>query len=269
MDLAFSKEENDFRMEVRQFLEDNYPAHLREKSPATLTKEDFLEWHRILAKKGWVAPNWEKEYGGPGWDITQRYIFSQEMGRLDGIQIMPFGITMLGPVLMNFGTEEQKAHYLPRILEGTDWWCQGYSEPGAGSDLAALKTKAVKEGDEYIVNGHKIWTTMAQFADWIFCLVRTDNTGKRQQGISFLLVDMNTPGVEVKPIITIDGGHSINEVFLTDVRVPVANLVGEEGNGWGMAKFLLSNENLLLQRSASVYKGHTIYLANWNSPLHL
>ena len=155
---------------------------------------------------------------------------------------MPFGITMLGPVVQNFGTDEQKAHYLPRILDGSDWWCQGYSEPGAGSDLASLKTKAVRDGDDYIVNGHKIWTTMAQHADWIFCLVRTDNSGKPQQGISFLLIDMKSPGIEVRPIYTIDGGHHVNEVFFTDVRVPAENLVGEEGNGWGIAKFLLVNE---------------------------
>ncbi|MGC6512004.1 MAG: acyl-CoA dehydrogenase family protein [Parvibaculales bacterium] len=242
MDLAFTEEQIAFRQEVRKFLEDSYPQELREKRIGALTKEDFLSWHRILAAKGWVAPAWPEEYGGPGWDLTQRYIFDQELGRIGGVNIMPFGITMLGPVVQNFGTEEQKAHYLPRILDGSDWWCQGYSEPGAGSDLASLKTKAVRDGDDYIVNGHKIWTTMAQHADWIFCLVRTDNSGKPQQGISFLLIDMKSPGIEVRPIYTIDGGHHVNEVFFTDVRVPVENLVGEEGNGWGIAKFLLVNE---------------------------
>ncbi|MGC6476526.1 MAG: acyl-CoA dehydrogenase family protein [Parvibaculales bacterium] len=242
MDLAFTDEQKAFRAEVRSFMEEKYPADLKEKRFGAMTKEDFLSWHRILADKGWIAPSWPKEYGGPGWDLTQRYIFDQELGRIGGVNIMPFGITMLGPVLQNFGTEEQKAHYLPRILDGSDWWCQGYSEPGSGSDLASLKTKAERDGDDYIVNGHKIWTTMAQYADWIFCLVRTDNSGKPQQGISFLLIDMNTPGIEVRPIYTIDGGHHVNEVFFTDVRVPVANLVGEEGNGWGIAKFLLVNE---------------------------
>ncbi|MGC6471957.1 MAG: acyl-CoA dehydrogenase family protein [Parvibaculales bacterium] len=242
MDLAFTDEQVAFRQEVRTFLEESYPQELREKRIGALTKEDFLSWHKILAAKGWVAPAWPEEYGGPGWDLTQRYIFDQELGRIGGVNIMPFGITMLGPVVQNFGTEEQKAHYLPRILDGSDWWCQGYSEPGAGSDLASLKTKAVRDGDDYIVNGHKIWTTMAQHADWIFCLVRTDNSGKPQQGISFLLIDMKSPGIEVRPIYTIDGGHHVNEVFFTDVRVPVENLVGEEGNGWGIAKFLLVNE---------------------------
>lgn len=242
MDLAFTEEQIAFRQEVRTFLEESYPQELREKRVGAFSKEDFLSWHKILASKGWVAPAWPEEFGGPGWDLTQRYIFDQELGRIGGVNIMPFGITMLGPVIQNFGTEEQKEHYLPRILDGSDWWCQGYSEPGAGSDLASLKTKAERDGDEYVVNGHKIWTTMAQHADWIFCLVRTDNSGKPQQGISFLLIDMKSPGIEVRPIYTIDGGHHVNEVFFTDVRVPVENLVGEEGNGWGIAKFLLVNE---------------------------
>lgn len=242
MDLAFTQEENDFRMEVRAFMESSYPQHLRDKHVGKFVKEDFLEWHKILNSKGWIAPSWPEEFGGSGWDITKRYIFDQEIARIDGVQIMPFGIAMLGPVLHKYGSDAQKAHYLPRILDGTDWWCQGYSEPGAGSDLAALQTKAVREGDEYVVNGHKTWTTMAQYADWIFCLVRTDSSGKRQEGISFLLIDMNDPGVEVRPIYTIEGSHNVNDVFLTDVRVPAENLVGEENKGWNIAKYLLSHE---------------------------
>ncbi len=242
MDLAFTKEQMSFRQEVRLFLEESYPSELHERRVGSMSKEDFLSWHKILAAKGWVAPSWSTEFGGPGWDLTQRYIFDQELGRIGGVSIMPFGIHMLGPVVQNFGTDEQKAHYLPRILDGTDWWCQGYSEPGAGSDLAALQTKAERHGGDYVVNGHKIWTTMAQYADWIFCLVRTATGDKPQQGISFLLIDMKSPGIEVRPIYTIDGGHHVNEVFFTDVRVPIKNLVGEEGNGWGIAKFLLTNE---------------------------
>ena len=242
MDVEFAPEDAAFREEVRSFIEENYPKHLIGKDRGDLSKEDFLAWHRILHTKGWVAPSWPEEFGGTNWTVTQKYIFNEESARFGTIPPLPFGVGMLGPVIYTFGTQEQKDWVLPGILSGDTWWCQGYSEPGAGSDLASLKTKAVLEGDEYVVNGHKIWTTLAQHADWMFCLVRTTSGDKRQDGISFLLIDMNTPGMEVRPIITIDGGHEVNEVFLTDVRVPAKNLVGEQDKGWTIAKFLLGNE---------------------------
>jgi alkylation response protein AidB-like acyl-CoA dehydrogenase len=246
VDLEFSPEEIAFRAEVRAFIAENYPAELRGKQDEgdELGKEDFLSWHRVLAKKGWIAPAWPVEYGGTGWTATQRFIWSEETARADCIRIMPFGITMVGPVIYTFGTPEQKAHYLPRILSGEDWWCQGYSEPGAGSDLASLRTRAVQDGDHYVVNGQKTWTTMAQYADWGFFLVRTDLNPetKQQEGISFLLIDMKSPGITVRPIITLGGEHEVNEVFLEDVRVPVANRVFEENKGWTCAKFLLAHE---------------------------
>jgi alkylation response protein AidB-like acyl-CoA dehydrogenase len=243
MNLSFTADEIAFRDEVRAFIEANYPAHLKGlASREDLSKEDFMSWHRILGAKGWVAPAWPTEYGGPGWNPTQRYIFAEELARAETIPILPFGVNMVGPVIYTFGTPEQKAHYLPRILSGEDWWCQGYSEPGAGSDLASLKTKAVRDGDHYVVNGQKTWTTLAQHADWGFFLVRTDPDAKPQSGISFLLIDMKTPGITVRPIITIDGGHEVNEVWLEDVRVPVENLVGAENMGWTCAKFLLAHE---------------------------
>ncbi len=243
MELELSKEDAAFRDEVRQFIADNYPAEMRVANQETdLTKEQSLLWHRILHKKGWIAPLWPKEYGGPGWTITQRYIFAQECALAGTLPPLAFSITMVGPVIYTFGNDAQKKKFLPRILSGEDWWCQGYSEPGAGSDLASLRTKAVHDGDHYIVNGHKTWTTLAQHADWIFCLVRTDPQAKSQMGISFLLIDMKTPGITVRPIITIDGSHEINDVFFENVRVPVENLVGEENKGWTYAKFLLGNE---------------------------
>jgi alkylation response protein AidB-like acyl-CoA dehydrogenase len=243
MELNLSKEDAVFRDELRTFVAENYPTEMRVPNPETdLTKEQSLLWHRILYKKGWIAPSWPKEYGGPGWTITQRYIFEQETSRAGTLPPLPFGITMVGPVIYTFGGDEQKKKFLPRILSGDDWWCQGYSEPGAGSDLASLRTKAVRDRDHYVVNGHKTWTTLAQHADWIFCLVRTDPQAKAQSGISFLLIDMKTPGVTVRPIITIDGSHEVNDVFLEDVRVPADNLIGEENKGWTYAKFLLGNE---------------------------
>jgi len=243
MELKLSNADAAFRDEVRSFITDNYPVEMRVPNPETdLTKEQSLLWHRILYRKGWVAPLWPKEYGGPGWTITQRYIFEQETSRAGTLPPLPFGITMVGPVIYTFGTEAQKKRFLPRILSGEDWWAQGYSEPGAGSDLAALRTKAMRSGGHYVVNGHKTWTTLAQHADWIFCLVRTDPHAKAQSGISFLLIDMKSPGVVVRPIITLDGRHEINDVFLEDVRVPVENLIGEENRGWTYAKFLLGNE---------------------------
>jgi alkylation response protein AidB-like acyl-CoA dehydrogenase len=244
MDMEFSPEDVAFREEVRSFIKENYPESLRavQEEGEEMAKEDFLSWHRILAQKGWIAPAWPKEYGGTGWSATQRFIFSEEIAAADCVQIMPFGINMVGPVIYTFGTPEQKARFLPRILSGEDWWCQGYSEPGAGSDLASLRTAAVKDGDDYIVNGQKTWTTMAQHADWGFFLVKTDKELKAQESISFLLIDMKTPGVTVRPIITLGGEHEVNEVWLEDVRVPVANRVYEENKGWTCAKFLLAHE---------------------------
>jgi alkylation response protein AidB-like acyl-CoA dehydrogenase len=243
MELALSPEDAAFRDEVRAFIADNYPREMRVPNPETdLSKEQMLLWHRILHEKGWIAPLWPKEYGGPGWSITRRFIFEQETSRAGTLPPLAFSVTMVGPVIYTFGTTEQKEKFLPRILSGDDWWCQGYSEPGSGSDLASVRTKAVRDGDHYIVNGHKTWTTLAQHADWIFCLVRTDPSAKPQSGISFLLIDMRSPGVTVRPIITIDGSHEVNDVFLEDVRVPVANLIGEENRGWTYAKFLLGNE---------------------------
>jgi len=242
--LEFSPEEIAFQTEVRTFIAENYPENLRlvQDEGHDLSKEDFLSWHRILAKKGWIAPAWPVEYGGPGWTPTQRFIWSEELAAADCIGTMPFGLSMVGPVIYTFGTPEQKERFLPGILSGDDWWCQGYSEPGAGSDLASLRTKAVREGDHYIVNGQKTWTTMAQHADWGFFLVRTDSDAKAQEGISFLLIDMKSPGVTVRPIITLGGEHEVNEVWLEDVRVPVNQRVYEENKGWTCAKFLLAHE---------------------------
>ena len=245
MDMRFSPEELAFRDEVREFIASNYPQELKggvRRSRGEMSKEDILRWHRILYKKGWVVPHWPVEYGGTGWSITQRYIWNEENARAETSPLLPFGLSMVGPVIYTFGNEEQKKRFLPGILSGDDWWCQGYSEPGSGSDLASLRTKAVRDGDHYIVNGGKTWTTLAQFADWMFCLVRTDPNAKAQEGISFLLIDMKTPGIAVRPIITMDGSHEVNEVFLEDVKVPVENLIGEENKGWTYAKFLLGNE---------------------------
>jgi alkylation response protein AidB-like acyl-CoA dehydrogenase len=244
MQLEFSPAEIAFQKEVRNFIAENYPENLRsvQDEGHDLSKEDFLSWHRILAKKGWIAPAWPVEYGGTGWTATERFIWSEELAAADCVGTMPFGLSMVGPVIYTFGTPEQKAKFLPGILSGDDWWCQGYSEPGAGSDLASLRTKAVRDGDDYVVNGQKTWTTMAQHADWGFFLVRTDSDAKAQEGISFLLIDMKSPGVTVRPIITLGGEHEVNEVWLEDVRVPVANRVYEENKGWTCAKFLLAHE---------------------------
>ncbi|MEL7171439.1 MAG: acyl-CoA dehydrogenase family protein [Pseudomonadota bacterium] len=245
MDLNFTAEEQAFRAEVRAWIAENLPSWLSEKVKAgkRLKKEDYETWHRALQSRNALAWSWPEEWGGPGWSPVEKHIFEEEMVAAGAPRIVPFGVNMLGPVILEFGTEEQKKHYLPRILDGTDWWAQGYSEPGAGSDLASLKTRAVREGDHYIVNGQKTWTTLGHHADWLFCLCRTDpDAAKPQQGISFLLIDMSTPGVEVRPIVTLDGEHEVNEVWLTDVKVPVENLVGEENKGWTCAKFLLSHE---------------------------
>ena len=257
MDLEFSPEDLAFRDEVRAFIAESYPAQLRGKQDEgdELTKEDFLSWHRVLAQKGWVAPAWPAEYGGTGWTSTQRYIWSEETARADCIRLMPFGLAMVGPVIYTFGTPDQKAKFLPRILSGEDWWCQGYSEPGAGSDLASLRTKAVPDGDDYVVNGQKTWTTMAQHADWGFFLVRTNFEAKMQEGISFLLIDMKSPGIEVRPIITLGGEHEVNEVWLDNVRVPISNRVYEENKGWTCAKFLLAHERVGIAGVASSKRG--------------
>ena len=251
MDLNYSQEESAFRDEVRGWLNANLPKDLRDKvaNYEELGRDDLLAWHKILAKKGWVAPAWPKEFGGTGWNVVQRYIFEEELGYVGSPPLIPFGLAMCGPVLLRFGTDAQKKRFLPRIYNGDDFWCQGYSEPGSGSDLASLKTKAErrqdKSGDHYIVNGQKIWTTLGHFADWIFCLVRTDsNMSKKQEGISFLLIDMKTPGITVRPLILMDGGHEVNEVFFDDVKVPVENLVFEEGKGWTVAKYLLGHERM-------------------------
>src|SRR5271163_925588 len=244
MNLDFSAEDLAFREEVRSFIAENYPEALRAKrqSEDAFDKEDYLSWHRILAKKGWIAPGWPKEYGGTGWTPTQKYIWSEEQARADTIPILPFGINMVSPVIYTFGTPEQKAKFLPATLNGDIWWCQGYSEPGSGSDLASLRTRAVRDGDHYIVNGQKTWTTLAQFADWGFFLCRTDTQAKPQAGISFLLIDMKTPGITVRPIITLGGEHEVNDVFLDNVKVPVENRIFEENQGWTAAKFLLAHE---------------------------
>jgi len=244
MDLNYTPEELAFREEVRGFLAARLPHELARKviEHKRLSKEDYVLWQRILHERGWIAPNWPVELGGCGWNAVQRHIFEEECAAAGAPPVIAFGVYMVGPVIAAFGSDWQKDHYLPRILSSEDWWCQGYSEPGSGSDLASLRTTAVRDGDHYVVNGQKTWTTLAQYADMMFCLVRTSATGKKQEGISFLLIDMRSPGVEVRPIITLDGEHEVNEVWLQDVRVPVRNLVGEEGRGWTCAKFLLSNE---------------------------
>jgi alkylation response protein AidB-like acyl-CoA dehydrogenase len=243
MELSLSSEDAAFRDEVRAFIAENYPQEMHVPNPETdLSKEQMMLWHRILFRKGWIAPLWPKEYGGPGWSITQRFIFEQETSRAGTLPPLAFSVTMVGPVIYTFGNATQKKKFLPRILSGEDWWCQGFSEPGSGSDLASVHTRAVRDGDHYVVNGRETWTTLAQHADWIFCLVCTDPTAKAQSGISFLLIDMKSPGVTVRPIITIDGSHEVNDVFLEDVRVPAEKLIGEENKGWTYAKFLLGNE---------------------------
>jgi alkylation response protein AidB-like acyl-CoA dehydrogenase len=244
MDLNYTGEDLAFRDKVRGFLEQNLPADLQHKvrKHLRLDKDDYVRWHRILARQGWVAPGWPVEFGGPGWGPVQRHLWEEECARAGTPPILPFGVNMVAPVIMAFGSQAQKEHFLPRILSCEDWWCQGYSEPGAGSDLAALKTTAVREGEHYIVNGQKTWTTLAQHADMIFCLVRTDSGVRKQEGISFLLIDMHSPGITVRPIIMLDEEHEVNEVFFDNVRVPVENLVGQENKGWTYAKYLLGHE---------------------------
>ena len=246
MDLKFNEEDLRFQREVRQFLADNLTDEIVEttanNASVFVEKPLALQWQAILVEKGWAVPQWPEEHGGPGWSPTQKYIFSRECYLAGAPMLIPLGLLMLAPVIMAFGTEEQKAEYLPKILSGEHYWCQGYSEPGAGSDLASLKLRADAEGDDYIVNGSKIWTTHAHMADHIFCLVRTANTERPQQGISFLLIDMGSPGITVEPIITMAGDHEVNQVFFDNVRVPQANRIGEENKGWTYAKYLLEFE---------------------------
>ncbi|MEL7185456.1 MAG: acyl-CoA dehydrogenase family protein [Pseudomonadota bacterium] len=245
MNVTFSDEEIQFRDEVRAFFANEFPQDVLDKQrrAVPLTREDFVRFHKALYKKGWAAPNWPKEYGGTGWTPVQKYLFAQEQGRVDAPPPLAFGVSMVGPIIYSFGSEAQKKRFLPDILEFNTWWCQGYSEPGAGSDLASLKTRADRDGDDYIINGTKTWTTLGQYADWIFCLVRTSSdVARRQEGISFILVDMNTPGITVKPIILMDGEHEVNEIHFDNVRVPAENLVGEEGKGWTYGKVLLQHE---------------------------
>ncbi|MBN8930261.1 MAG: pimeloyl-CoA dehydrogenase large subunit [Rhodospirillales bacterium 69-11] len=251
MDLRLTPEETAFREEVRTFIRENLPADIRDRMKLghPPRKEDTVRWQRILNQRGWAAYSWPKEWGGPGWTAIQKMIFLEENLMAPAPEILSFNVTMLGPVLIQFGTEAQKKRFLPRAANLDDWWCQGFSEPGAGSDLASLKTSAKRDGDHYVINGQKIWTSTAQYADWCFVLVRTDpNARKRQEGISFILVDFKTPGITVRPIISIDGSHHLNEVFYDDVRVPVENLVHVENKGWDVAKYLLGNERTGIAR---------------------
>jgi pimeloyl-CoA dehydrogenase large subunit len=250
MDLRFSPEENAFRQELRSFFRSAVPESIRTKvmEDRHLSKEEYVTAHQALHAKGLAVPHWPKEWGGADWTPVQHYIYTEEL-QFNGVpQPLPFNVTMCGPVVIAFGTEAQKQRFLPRMASLDDWWCQGFSEPGAGSDLAGLKTTAVRQGDHYVVNGQKTWTTLAQHADWIFCLVRTDPEAKKQLGISFLLIDMKTPGITVRPIQTIDGGREVNEVFFDDVKVPAENLIGQENRGWDCAKFLLGNERTGIAR---------------------
>jgi alkylation response protein AidB-like acyl-CoA dehydrogenase len=247
MDLTLSREDEDFRTEVRHFLDENLTQDLREAGRKTTgVFADYaagMRWHRILARRGWSAPSWPREHGGTGWSATQRYIFARECIAADAPRIFAMGLRMVGPVIMKFGTPEQKEKYLPRIVSGDITFCQGYSEPGSGSDLASLKTRAERDGDDYVINGTKIWTTGAHVADHMFCLVRTSTEGKPQDGISFVLIDsMTTPGLTVSPILTLAGDHEVNQVFFDNVRTPVANRIGPENAGWTVAKYLLEFE---------------------------
>ena len=244
MNLEFSPNDLAFQAEVRAFLKAELSPKLADKvrHNKDLTKDDMESWHATLNKRGWLAQDWPKQYGGAEWTPVQQQIFEDESAAAGAPRIIPFGLKMLAPVLMKFGSDAQKQYYLPRILSGEDWWCQGYSEPGAGSDLASLKTRAVRDGDHYVINGQKTWTTLCQYANKIFCLVRTSTEGKQQEGISFILIDMDTPGITVRPIILLEGTHEVNEVFFDNVRVPAENLIGEENKGWTYAKYLLTHE---------------------------
>jgi alkylation response protein AidB-like acyl-CoA dehydrogenase len=247
MDLSYAPEDLAFRDEVQAWLGAELPADLRAKvlSYQELSKAELTRWHKILAAKGWLAPSWPLDWGGCDWNVTQRYIFEEECALAGAPGIAPFGPTMCASVLHKFGTPQQKQRFLPRIYNGDDFWVQGYSEPGSGSDLASLKCRADRKDDHYVVTGQKIWTTLGHYGDWIFCLVRTDFAAeKRQEGISFLLIDMATPGITVRPLILLDEGHEVNEVFFDNVKVPVENLVHEENKGWTVAKYLLGHERM-------------------------
>jgi len=248
MDLNYSTDDLAFRDHVSAWLRDNLPADLRDKVTRyrPLSRDDLQRWHRLLADKGWIAPAWPEEWGGTGWNVVRRYIFEEACGYAGAPPLVPFGLMMCAPVLLKFGTDAQKRRFLPRIYRGDDFWCQGYSEPGSGSDLASLSTRAERQGEHYVVNGQKTWTTLAHMADWIFCLVRTDrDRGERkQEGISFLLIDMRTPGVTVRPLQLLDGGREVNEVFFDEVKVPIDNRVHDEGKGWTVAKYLLGHERM-------------------------
>ncbi|MBX3181237.1 MAG: acyl-CoA dehydrogenase family protein [Polyangiaceae bacterium] len=249
MDMSFSPEQEAFRAEVRSWLREALPPELAIKAEhdAAFSHEEVMTWHQILAAKGWVAPHWPKEHGGPGWDATQRYIFSQELELMGTPQLSPFGLAMVGPLIMQFGSAEQQQRFLPKILSGEEVWCQGYSEPGAGSDLASLTTRADKQADgDYLLTGQKTWTTYAQYADWIFVLARTNQDVKQQAGISFFLVDMKTPGITVKPFLTTGGTPAFCETWFDAVRVPKENLIGQENMGWTYAKALLGHERTLV-----------------------
>jgi alkylation response protein AidB-like acyl-CoA dehydrogenase len=244
MRLEFTEEEQGFREEVRAFLGDRLPAQIRDKvqDGRELTREEHVLWQRRLHDRGWGGFSWPKQFGGAGWNSVQQYIFDEESALAGAPRLIPFGTKMVAPVIMAFGNAAQQQRFLPKISSGEEWWCQGYSEPGAGSDLASLKSRATLDGDHYVVNGQKTWNTLGQFADWIFCLVRTDSQAKPQSGISFLLIDMKSPGISVRPITLLDGGHEVNEIWFEDVKVPIQNRIGDENKGWTYAKFLLGHE---------------------------
>jgi alkylation response protein AidB-like acyl-CoA dehydrogenase len=244
MDLEFTQEEQGFREEVRAFLKQKLPHDIRDKvlNGGELTRADHVLWQRTLHERGWGGFSWPKEFGGAAWNSVQQYIFEEEAASAGAPRLIPFGTKMVAPVIMAFGNAAQQQRFLPNISSGAEWWCQGYSEPGAGSDLASLKTRATLDGDHYVVNGQKTWNTLGQFADWIFCLVRTDSQSKPQSGISFLLIDMKSPGITVRPIPLLDGGHEVNEIWFEDVKVPLQNRIGDENKGWTYAKFLLGHE---------------------------
>ncbi|GAB4206648.1 MAG: acyl-CoA dehydrogenase family protein [Sandaracinaceae bacterium] len=249
MDLSFTPEQEAFRKQVREFIRDAMPAHIKAKAEVDghFEMDETMEWHRILYEQGWVAPHWPKEYGGPGWDAAQRFIFGEELEKSGAPILSPFGLSMVGPLIIQFGSDAQKQRFLPKILSGEEKWCQGYSEPDAGSDLASLRTTAVDDGNgNFVVNGQKTWTTYGQYADWIFCLVRTDTTVKKQAGISFLLIDMKTPGVRVVPMLTTGHTPAFCDTWFENVVVPKENVVGPVNGGWGMAKALLGHERTLI-----------------------
>lgn len=258
MDTSFAPDEIAFRDEVREFFAQAFDDELRDRlasSDPAIFKQAVIDWQKRLNDKGWIAPNWPVEHGGTGWDATRQFIYDSERAAAGIRDVIPFGLKMVAPVIYTFGTQEQQERFLPSILASDEWWCQGYSETGSGSDLASLKTKAVRDGDDYVINGAKIWTSYAQFSDWIFCLVRTNSDGKKQEGISFLLIDMKTPGIKVNPIESIDSHHSLNEVEFNDVRVPVANRIGEQDKGWTYAKALLAHERTAIAGVADTKRG--------------